>query len=112
MTAFMKLNKKNIKKIILILASSGIGLFTIFFFVSTYYIAKTVKDDCQQIEEQTHLACVDSFILKLQNEEVSLKDRNHYIWLLGQLGDEKALPTLKQYYTWFRIMKFNTPKSF
>ena len=90
---------KNIKLKLLSLFSIGIGIFVLMFLITTSWIANTVKTDCQQIEEQTHLACVDSFILKLQDEEISLKQRNHYVWLLGQLGDEKALPTLKKYYT-------------
>lgn len=95
----MKLPILNLKKALIILALSAFGLFVLFFFVTTYSIAHTVKTDCQQISQESHLSCIDGLISRVNNDQYDFKTRNHYIWMLGQLSDPKALPILKSLYT-------------
>jgi len=89
------LTKKNL------LIFTFLSLFSIFlfFFISSYYIAQTVKSDCRLITAQTKLNCVSALISRVDNDQFDYQTRNHYIWLLGQLGDEKALIILKDLYT-------------
>ena len=43
--------------------------------------------------------CVDALIAHLEDEDNPYGERNHAIWALGQLGDNKALSVLEKYYT-------------
>jgi hypothetical protein len=42
---------------------------------------------------------IEALVALVQSEDRSLADRNRAVWALGQLGDERALPMLKRFYT-------------
>jgi hypothetical protein len=42
---------------------------------------------------------VEALVVLVQSEDRSFADRNRAVWALGQLGDERALPMLKRFYT-------------
>jgi hypothetical protein len=42
---------------------------------------------------------VEALMAMVECETCSLRDRNHAIWALGQLGDTRALPVLEKYCT-------------
>jgi len=43
--------------------------------------------------------CVEASILKLNSNKSTIREKNDAIWVLGQLADPRALPTLEMYYT-------------
>lgn len=40
-----------------------------------------------------------ALMVYVESENRSLRDKNHAVWALGQLGDPRALPVLGKYYT-------------
>jgi hypothetical protein len=42
---------------------------------------------------------VEALITYVKSEDHSLRQRNYAVWALGQIGDKRALPVLKQFYT-------------
>lgn len=42
---------------------------------------------------------VEALMQYVDDSSHSYRDRNRAIWALGQLGDDRALPTVKKYYT-------------
>lgn len=76
------------------------GTFTLFFLSTCAWIGFSVKEKCQVAQEQYGGNCTAALMQYLQDESGhSLKERNQAIWALGQIGDRKALPLLKKYYT-------------
>ncbi|MCK5795173.1 MAG: HEAT repeat domain-containing protein [Anaerolineales bacterium] len=76
------------------------GTFTLFFISTCAWIGYSVKEKCQAAQEQYGGSCTAALIQYLEDEEShSLKERNQAVWALGQIGDPKALPPLKKYYT-------------
>ena len=41
----------------------------------------------------------EALIAMVECEPCDIRDRNHSVWALGQLGDTRALPVLEKYYT-------------
>lgn len=75
------------------------SVFLLFFVICCTWIAYEIKNSCQLAQEQYPGTCVDSLISLLDDEKQSFRSRNSAIWVLGQLGDNKALPILQKYYT-------------
>jgi len=42
---------------------------------------------------------VQALVAVVDCESCDLSDRNHAVWALGQLADQRALPVLERYYT-------------
>jgi hypothetical protein len=63
------------------------------------YIRNEVEQECRVARARYGGDCVDAMSKLLQDENRSFRDRNDAIWVLGQLGDERALPALNRYYT-------------
>ncbi|MCU0639955.1 MAG: hypothetical protein MUF59_08810 [Candidatus Krumholzibacteria bacterium] len=42
---------------------------------------------------------VAALMALVESEQHTYHDRNHAVWALGQLGDPRALPLLRKYYT-------------
>ena len=42
---------------------------------------------------------IEALMGYVDSESYSLKQRNHAVWALGQIGDERALATLEKFYT-------------
>lgn len=82
-----------------LMAASLVSAFMIFIIIMSLYIGHDVDAMCKHAQDKYHLPCVDSLVLLLDNPNESYKDRNSAIWALGQLGNEKSLPTLHKYYT-------------
>jgi hypothetical protein len=90
---------KNLKEKLLYLAAIGLGMFLLFFVITTSMIGFSVKDHCQEAQGQYGGDCVEALISLLNDENQDFGDRNSAIWALGQLGDKRALPVLESYYT-------------
>lgn len=92
-------NMKKTTEIILATFLIGIILLLATLIASSVIIGNSVQEKCEEAREKYNGDCVEALIIQLDNEEEDFKARNRSIWALGQMGDEKALPTLKKYYT-------------
>lgn len=96
----MKIFRQKIsRKIVTFILGLGMIIFLFTFLLVVNQISASVKNTCEFAQKKYGEDCVDSLILSLDDEKNSYKERNHAIWALGQLGDSRALPTLKKYYT-------------
>lgn len=77
----------------------GISIFILFFVITCSWIGYEVKNNCQDARRGYGGRCVDALIKLLDDEHQDFRARNDAIWALGQLGDSRALPVLKKYYT-------------
>jgi len=96
---------KNFKQKLLYLLAIGASIFFLFFFITCSWIGYEVKGQCQDATGEyggnfnSRTDCVNALASLLNDEKKSFRDRNRAIWALGQLGDNRALPTLESYYT-------------
>jgi len=89
----------NWKSWLIFIGGVGVGLFLLMFFASASWIGYSVADRCAQAEGKYGQDCVMSLTAQLSDEAMSMEKRNEAIWALGQMGDKRALPVLKSYYT-------------
>ncbi|MFC1649896.1 HEAT repeat domain-containing protein [Patescibacteria group bacterium] len=98
------------RRLLVYIGLIGISLFTFMFVITSTWIGFEVEQDCAiaidryggnspQANESGRAGCTEALIAHLEDESNSYKSRNSAIWGLGQVGDEKALPTLEKYYT-------------
>lgn len=76
-----------------------ISVFILFFVISYSWIGFEVKNQCQITINKYGKDCVKSLIMTLDNNNEAFKTRNDAVWALGQMGDKRALPILKKYYS-------------
>lgn len=93
------LNKNRILKIFIISGSSVLGLLFMLFVISFVWIGFDVKNQCLQAKREYGGKCSQALSKLLDDENKLYRQRNSAIWVLGQMGDEKALPVLQKYYT-------------
>ncbi len=90
---------KKIKNGIFYILAIGVSIFLLFFFIGCSWIGYDVKDQCLNAKREYKGDCVESLINLLKDEKRDFRSRNSAIWALGQLGDGRALPVLKSFYT-------------
>jgi len=95
----LKQELKHHQKLLVFLISISVFFFIFVFVVTSLYIGKAVKRECQSAQARYQGNCVSALIKVLENPQSGFIKRNYAIWALGQLGDKKALPVLKSYYT-------------
>ena len=76
-----------------------VSIFTFMFIVTCNLIGFDVSQRCQIAQDRYEGDCVEALISYLDDENNSYQSRNSAIWALGQLGDERALPALKNLFT-------------
>lgn len=69
------------------------------FLLSVNLIGYSVKEKCQLAQDRYEGDCVEALISYLEDDKNSFRSRNAAIWALGQLGDSRAVPVLRSYYT-------------
>ncbi len=77
----------------------GISALITLFVIGNVWIGFDVKNLCQETRVEYGGNCVDSLSALLNDDTRGFRARNSAIWALGQLGDARALPVLRQYYT-------------
>lgn len=91
---------RNLKQKFFYLFAIGISVFFLFFFITNVWIGYEAKNICQNAKWQYRKTdCVEALIAELDDKNQGYRTRNHAIWALGELGDKRALPVLKKYYT-------------
>ena len=81
-------------------------LATVFLFIGILYLVPNLRSTVRQIDSSVvdrcaeagavgKDDCVEALIAVLQSKDISFERKNEAIWALGQLADEKALPTLE-----------------
>ncbi len=93
------MKKNKIIQTFLFLTAVGISIFLLFFIITCTWIGFEAKSLCQDAQRQYGQDCVMSLISLLDDEKQSYKAKNSAIWALGEMGDRRALPILKKYYT-------------
>ena len=86
------------KWIIKISAILFILLFAMFS-IPELMIGSGVRKYSQHAQEHFPGDRVAALITMVECESCVMKDRNHAVWALGQLADQRALPILEKYYT-------------
>ena len=84
---------------LLFIGAIGFSIVLLFFVISCVWIGYEVKSQCQDAKRDYKGDCTEALIGLLQDENRSFRSRNSAIWALGQLGDSRALPVLKNIYT-------------
>jgi len=101
------MEKKQIKDLIIYLVSIGVVFLFFTFLISVNIIGYSVKEKCLLAQEKYTGDCVEALISYLDDESNDFKSRNSAIWALGQLGDTRALPVLRKYYTGYHGERIN-----
>jgi hypothetical protein len=95
----MKFVRKHWGKIVLFGFLIGSGVVGFMFLITCSWIGLSVKEKCKVAQEHYSGDCVEALSEVLGDENNSYGERNDAIWALGQLGDARALPVLREYYT-------------
>lgn len=71
----------------------------LYFVIGMAWISYEINSQCERAKYAYSGDCVTASISLLQDENRSFRERNSAIWVIGQLGDDRALPVLETYYT-------------
>ncbi len=89
----------NRKKLILYVIGTGVMFFLLTFFVSANLIGGEVENRCKIAQQEYEGDCVEALMKLIEDETNNYGEKNSAIWVLGQLGDKRALLFLQKYYT-------------
>lgn len=90
---------KKIFKTVMYMSAIGMSLFLLIFVISCSWIGFDVKQQCQTATHAYGGDCITALSTLLSDEHRGFRERNSAIWALGQLGDSRAYPILKNMYT-------------
>lgn len=88
----------NRKKLVISIISIGAVCFLLLFFVLANSIGDKVENQCEIAQQEFAGDCVEALMKLIEDETVGYGEKNSAIWALGQLGDERALLFLQEYY--------------
>lgn len=95
----MKVNKRKVLTLVLFVMLLVALLLVVTMVLSAVVIGRGVDERCEQARKKYDGDCGEAMIALVQSEDESFRDRNQGIWVLGQLGDDRALPVLESMYT-------------
>ncbi len=82
---------------------NGILICLTFLFVAYLYVCFSIRSSVKQISAQaTHEYAgdrIEALMAYVDSENHSLRQRNHAVWALGQIGGRCALPVLEKFHT-------------
>lgn len=82
------------------LIAIAISIILLFLVIASVWIGHEMKNLCQTAKWQYGQdECVEALISQLDDETQGFRARNHAIWALGQLGDDRGKLVLEKYYT-------------
>ncbi|HLO61288.1 MAG TPA: hypothetical protein VK179_21230 [Bacteroidales bacterium] len=86
-------------KILFILFVSGIFFIVVCFVGIYFWIRSDVNKYCDYAKSHYPGDNVEALIAELKSQNSSLEEKNHVIWTLEYVGDDRALSTLKSLQT-------------
>src|SRR3990167_95376 len=86
------------KKINIIIISFTLFFFSLFVIIGLI-IGRAVSNQCYEAIKVNSGDLISALIMVLNDDNNGFRERNSAVWALGQLGDKRALPYLKQYYS-------------
>jgi len=93
------MKKRKWLNVVLLIAAIGASIGLLFFVISCTTIGFSVKEKCADAQAEYGGECVPALAALLEDEDKSFAERNSAIWALGQMGDARALPVLKIFFT-------------
>lgn len=87
------------KRFFLGLLALGLIALTLFFLYTSWIIGQHVASACKEAQVDYGTGCVDALVETVRDESNSFAARNHAIWALGQIGDQRATDALLSLYT-------------
>jgi len=81
----------------------GVSICFAFLFIVFLWICFDIRSGVKNISAEAAQLYpgdrVEALISYVKSEDHSLRKRNLAVWVLGQIGDKRALPVLTQFYT-------------
>ncbi len=91
--------KKRLVTFTIFISVLGINVFLLLLVILITWIRFDIKSHCQDAKRTYGGDCTEALISMLNDDNQSFKSRNNAIYALGQLADDRAIPTLQSYYT-------------
>ena len=88
-----------VKKVLVYGTLSCLAFLLAAFVMICFSIRSSVKKISAEATQQYPGDRIEALITYVKSENHSLRQRNRAVWALGQIGDERALPTLEKSYT-------------
>jgi len=88
-----------VKKVLIYGILSCAAFLLVAFVMICFSIRSSVKEITAEATQQYPGDRIEALITYVKTENHSLRQRNRAVWALGQIGDERALPTLEKSYT-------------
>ncbi len=88
-----------VKRVLVYGILSCLALLLIIFVMVCWSIRSSVKAICAEATQEYTGDRIEALTAYVNSESHSLRDRNHAVWALGQLGDSRALPVLEGFDT-------------
>ena len=88
-----------LKKVLVYGTLSCLALLLILFVMVSWSIRSSVKSICAEATQEHAGDRIEALMAYVNSEDHTLRERNHAVWALGQIGDERALPALERFYT-------------
>ncbi|MHC4191026.1 MAG: HEAT repeat domain-containing protein [Planctomycetota bacterium] len=88
-----------VKKVLVYGTLSCLALLLILFVMVSWSIRSSVKSICAEATQEHAGDRIEALMAYVDSENHTLRERNHAVWSLGQIGDERALPVLGRFYT-------------
>ncbi len=87
------------RKVLFYGASFGLAFILVAFVMICLSIKSGVKEISAMAVQEYQGERVEALIAFVESENHSLRQRNRAVWALGQIGDRRALPVLRGFYT-------------
>jgi hypothetical protein len=92
-------DRKRVLKNLARVAGAGTAVVLVGSLGLTVWIGHDVADRCSKAKAVYGGDCVQALISQLDDDTRDLHSRNDATWALGQLGDSRALPIVRKYYS-------------
>lgn len=93
------LAKNKIRKITIYTISIGFSLLTVSYGIICLIIFSDVKSISDYSRNEFEGDAVEATITLIKSDKYNYEMKNDAVWALGQIGDKRALPTLKELIT-------------
>ncbi len=87
-----------IRKVLVYGTLSCLAVILILFVGVCWSIRSHVKSISAEATQRYPGDRIEALMAYVNSENHTLRERNHAVWALGQIGDERALPVLERFY--------------